>query len=418
MRPFSMSGIDAVPERLDAGALKRIDEQLVGARTQVEIGGGDVLDHVGDLGIGHSWADQRAELGMIVGLAAERDLIKLLAVLLDAQNADVADVMMAAGIDAARNVDVHAAEVALAVEIAEAPRQLLGDGDRARIGEAAVIEPRTGDDVGDESDVRNGETKRIERAPDVRQIALRHVRQRQVLLVADADFAERVAVGNVGERVHLHRRRVARRAAFRFQRDGDDGVARLLVIVHRIVDPAVELRIGVPRRREFGRAVLERLVIRIDEAAGDLGDHGRIERQRPVLDGLPLGFDFLGERLRAEIVHQDLDACLPNIASPASLRCSRNARSWMRKAARSWAAVPTQILNLRGMKENSGCSVTCWRMISAQMRGSSISSGATPAHWSVVMLRTLLPLVCMPCMPTSARSASASGISSSLIQWN
>ncbi len=33
------------------------------------------------------------------------------------------------------------------------------------------------------------------------------------------------------------------------------------------------------------------------------------------------------------------------------------------------------------------------------MRGSSISSGATPAHWSVVMLRTQLPLVCMPCSP-------------------
>ena len=47
----------------------------------------------------------------------------------------------------------------------------------------------------------------------------------------------------------------------------------------------------------------------------------------------------------------------------------------MRSAARSWLEAPTAILNLRGMKENSGCSVTCWRIISAQMRGSSISSG-------------------------------------------
>ena len=29
------------------------------------------------------------------------------------------------------------------------------------------------------------------------------MRQHQVLLVADADFAERVAVGKVGDRVHL-----------------------------------------------------------------------------------------------------------------------------------------------------------------------------------------------------------------------
>src|SRR5215472_3520256 len=69
MRPFSMSGIDAVPEWFDAGALERIDKQLIAARAQRQIGGGDVLDHVGDLGVGHSRADQRAELGMIVGLA-------------------------------------------------------------------------------------------------------------------------------------------------------------------------------------------------------------------------------------------------------------------------------------------------------------------------------------------------------------
>ncbi len=52
--------------------------------------------------------------------------------------------------------------------------------------------------------------------------------------------------------------------------------------------------------------------------------------------------------------------------SPASLRCSRSARSWMRSAARSWDDAPTAILNLRGMKVNSGCSVTCWRITSAQ----------------------------------------------------
>src|SRR5579864_1587444 len=139
MRPFSMSGIDAVPEWFDTGALERVDEQLVGAGAQLEIGGGDVLDHVGDLGIGHRRADQRAKFGVVVGLAAERDLIKLLAVLLHAENADVADVMMAAGIDAAGNVDVQPAELALAVEIAEAPRDLLRDGNRARIGQAAII---------------------------------------------------------------------------------------------------------------------------------------------------------------------------------------------------------------------------------------------------------------------------------------
>ena len=39
----------------------------------------------------------------------------------------------------------------------------------------------------------------------------------------------------------------------------------------------------------------------------------------------------------------------------------------------------TAILNLRGRNENSGCSVDHWRIISAQTRGSSISSAAAPA---------------------------------------
>ncbi len=49
-----------------------------------------------------------------------------------------------------------------------------------------------------------------------RQVALRHMRQRQVLLVADADFAEAVAVRQVGNRIHLLRGAVARRLADRF----------------------------------------------------------------------------------------------------------------------------------------------------------------------------------------------------------
>ncbi len=104
--------------------------------------------------------------------------------------------------------------------------------------------------------------------------------------------------------------------------------------------------------------------------------------------------------------------------SPAPLRCIRNPMSCTRTAARSCAAAVTAILNLRGRNENSGCSVVNWRRISAQMRGSSISSVATPAHWSVVMLRTQLPMVCMPCRPARARSAMASGSSASLIQLN
>ena len=142
------------------------------------------------------------------------------------------------------------------------------------------------------------------------------MRQNQVLFVTDADFAERVAVGEVGDRVHLFGGSIAGRAAFRLQRERHDGVARDLVIGDRIAHPSVEAAIGAARVPERGRIVGEPLISGIDEAASDLGEHGWIERKRAVLDVLPLRVDFLGERFRPEFVHQDFDARLVNVVAP------------------------------------------------------------------------------------------------------
>ncbi|MNT06063.1 hypothetical protein D3C72_1407150 [compost metagenome] len=84
--------------------------------------------------------------------------------------------------------------------------------------------------------------------------------------------------------------------------------------------------------------------------------------------------------------------------------------------ARSLAEAEIAILNLRGRKANSGWKVLHWRSSSASTRGSTVSSGVTPAKWSVVMLRTQLPEVWMPCISTLARSASTSGTRSRSIQ--
>src|SRR5262245_35319384 len=188
--PVLTSGINTLPERLYAGAFHGIDEQFVRPPAQLNIGRGDILDHIGDLRVRHRRANQRPQLGVFVGLAAERDLIKLLAILLDAENADMADMVMAAGIDAAGNVDVQAAEIAREIEVLEPPRDFLRDRDRSRIGETAIIEARTGDDVGDQADIRDGEPERVERAVKLRPVALRDMRQNEVLLMTDADFAE------------------------------------------------------------------------------------------------------------------------------------------------------------------------------------------------------------------------------------
>src|SRR5262245_62473902 len=126
MRPALTSGINPLPEGFDADALDGIDEKLARSRAQLEVGGGDVLDDVGNLWVGHRRTEDRAELGALVGAAAQRDLVILLPVLLDAENADVADVMMPAGIDAAGAVDVQRSDIAGQIEIAETPCDVLG----------------------------------------------------------------------------------------------------------------------------------------------------------------------------------------------------------------------------------------------------------------------------------------------------
>src|SRR5205085_5534472 len=103
--PCLTSGINALPEWFDAEPLDGIDEQFVRSRPQRQIGLDNVLDHVGDVGVSHRRPDQMAEFGVLVGAAADGDLVKFLAVLLDAEDTDVADMVMAAGVDAAGNVD-------------------------------------------------------------------------------------------------------------------------------------------------------------------------------------------------------------------------------------------------------------------------------------------------------------------------
>src|SRR5262245_4732129 len=128
--PFLMSGIDAFLERFDAETRDRFDKGLLRARPQFEVGGDHLFHHVDDLGVGHGWPEQHAKSGMLVRASAQGHLKELLAVLLDAKDADMAHVVMATGVDASGDIDVQPAKVAGKAGIAEASRQLLGDGYR------------------------------------------------------------------------------------------------------------------------------------------------------------------------------------------------------------------------------------------------------------------------------------------------
>src|SRR6266566_6700724 len=258
MRPSLMSCMDALLERLDADAFHGLEEDFPGPLAQLHVSRDDVLDHVDDLAVRHRGTQQRAELRVLVGAAGDRDLIILLAVLLDAEDADVADVVMATRVDAAGNVDVQPVEAAREIEIAEPAGQFLRDRDRARIGEAAIVEARAGDDVRHQPDVGGRDADRVERTPQRVKILLAHVGQHEVLLVADADFAGAVAIGEVGNRIYLIGGGIAGRFAFRLERQGDDGVAGHAVARDRIAVPGGEPPVGRARLHQLDRIIGER----------------------------------------------------------------------------------------------------------------------------------------------------------------
>ena len=91
------------------------------------------------------------------------------------------------------------------------------------------------------------------------------------------------------------------------------------MIGHRIGKPGREAAIAGARLRKLRRIVVERSWSGITEMRRDLGDHGRIERERAILDRLPFGIDLFGEGFGAQVVHQDLDARLVDVVAASEL---------------------------------------------------------------------------------------------------
>ena len=110
-------------------------------------------------------ANNSADLRVFIRPPAERDLIEFFAVLFDAEQADIADVMMAARIDAAGYINGQAANIMLAADVFEFSADGLGGRNLARIGEVAVIQAGAGDDVADMADIGRGESVYLEAEP-------------------------------------------------------------------------------------------------------------------------------------------------------------------------------------------------------------------------------------------------------------
>src|SRR6218665_2351860 len=135
----SSVAIKRLLERLLAEAAEGIDEGLGRAFTAGGIGIDQPLDGVGHVVGNETVAENVADGGLLGGVAADGDLVELGALLLDAQNADMGHVVVAAGIDAARNLDLEIAVSPLPLGRAELARNFLGDRDRTGIGQRAEI---------------------------------------------------------------------------------------------------------------------------------------------------------------------------------------------------------------------------------------------------------------------------------------
>src|SRR5206468_1309821 len=116
---------------------------------EAHVGLDNRFDRLDDVLRTEARADDLADRRLLVPRAAEGDLISLFSGALEAENADMADVMVAAGVDAARDLDLERADAFRAGAVAEFLGDALGDGNGARGGERAIVEPGAGDDVAD-----------------------------------------------------------------------------------------------------------------------------------------------------------------------------------------------------------------------------------------------------------------------------
>src|SRR5690554_2506745 len=126
---FSMSlpsliswGIHSLLERLYANTFVGIDKQLTFV-AQLDIQVGDLLNHVNHFVSIERRADLVANAGHFIAAAAKGDLIKLLAFFIHTKNTDVANMVMATGVHAARDIQIQLAQIVQIIHVIKAALQ-------------------------------------------------------------------------------------------------------------------------------------------------------------------------------------------------------------------------------------------------------------------------------------------------------
>ncbi len=122
-------------------------------------------------------------LVITAGTAAERNLVELFAFLVDAQNADVADVVVTAGIHAAGNIQVQLTDIEQVIQIVEAALDGFGNRNRLGVGQRAEITTRAADNVSQQADVGSRKAVFAQLVPQCEQLGLLDIGKDDVLLV-------------------------------------------------------------------------------------------------------------------------------------------------------------------------------------------------------------------------------------------
>ncbi len=229
------------------------------------------------------------------GRAAERDLVPLLATLVDAEDADVPDVVMPTGIHAAGHLDLDVAQIVEVIEIVEPLVDLLAmpmdpafaSEQKSSPGQQimSVNVPMLGVARFSACKACQVSTRSICRtSPSTRFWSC--VARSSPLDTRSARSASRSICASV---------RVAGRLAMRLDRNDHRAIARHLVRPRVVAVPGLEIR------RLSGRHIdiSERLVGGWPKKARTRLDLGEVELQRGIADVFPLRFHFLAERIDA-----------------------------------------------------------------------------------------------------------------------
>ena len=178
---------------------------------------------------------------------AECHLIPLLAILIDPKNADLGNVVMPTRINTTRDIEFHLADIEQVIQVFEAGPNGLGDGNRTRIRQRAIVATRAGDHVGQQSNIGCRQPGRLERREEDWQAGTAHIGQHQILVMGDANLAKPMLFGKVGHQSHFSRRSIARRLASTLEGDRHRRIAGLPMRVDITGHPTLKTWQGLDR---------------------------------------------------------------------------------------------------------------------------------------------------------------------------